>query len=146
MKCSGCGACVKAGQVVNIAEAAFIDQQKTLYVGTSSLKKTPVKMILPSKVPQEFFESEVYAIYPVGGLGTNSPLLISGKSGFEHQYTQPHSQLDTPFTRFFVKGLLYSAFGNSILYLVFGPPAWMFWISTLAWAGIYYNFTRKTKS
>jgi hypothetical protein len=143
MKCAGCGACVKAERVLDIEERAKIDDRKTLYVGTSSLKKKPVKMILLSQVPQDFFEGEVYAIYPTGGLGTNSPLTIAGMLASEYQYAQPHPQLDTPFTRFFVKGLLYSAFANSILYLVFGPPAWMFWASTWAWAGVYYYFTRK---
>jgi hypothetical protein len=144
MKCAGCGACMKAERVVDIEERAKTDDCKTLYVGISSLRKKPVKMILLSKIPQEFFESDVYAIYPTGGLGANSPLVIAGNLASEYQYSQPHPQLDTPFTRFFVKGLLYSAFANSILYIIFGPPAWMFWASTLSWAGVYYYLTRKT--
>jgi hypothetical protein len=143
MKCPSCRACLKAEKVLGIEERSQIESLKSLYVGTSFLKKKPVKMILPSTIPQEFFDGEVYAIYPIAGLGFNSLLAIGGKLASEYQYAQSHPQLDTPFTRFFVKGLLYSAFANSILYLIFGPPAWMFWASTFAWAGVYHYFTRK---
>lgn len=130
-----CRAEMRSVQIDGIEEISLIDKDTSLYLG--SCKE---KLLLP---PALVLNHPLYAIYPVNGMGRKSPLLVCGESDY---YLQPHPQLDTPFTRFFVKGLLFSGMGNVILLAFLHPPIAVFWISLLIWAGVYFYYSRKIKA
>jgi hypothetical protein len=130
-----CRAEMRSVQIDGIEEISLIDKDSSLYLGSGG-----EKLLMP---PALVLKPPLYAIYPVNGMQRSSPLLVCGESDY---YFQQHPQLDTPFTRFFVKGLLYSGIGNAVLFALLHPPVWVFWVSLLAWAGIYYYFSRKIKA
>jgi hypothetical protein len=130
-----CRAEMRSVQVDDIEETTLIDKDTSLYLGSGG-----EKLLLP---PALVLKPPLYVIYSVNGMQRSSPLLVCGESDY---YFQPHPQLETPFTRFFVKGLLYSGIGNAILFAFLHPPILVFWISLFAWAGIYYYFSRKIKA
>jgi hypothetical protein len=133
-KCSACRVQLRLRQIENIEERVEVNALNSFFVGTS--EERIVKMILPAS----FIGPSAFAFFPTHGIGVNSPLSFFTE---KNNYPQSHPQLESPFTRFFVKGMLFSGLGNLIPFMLFAPPIWMFWVSTFAWATVYYYFTRK---
>jgi hypothetical protein len=143
---------MKTLPVSEVEHAVNLDKGKDLYRGTLPDSKM-VRIIAPPKAYAKIIESKLHAIFPVKGMGVKSPLaIIMERLAPEAQpdtvmvaysFPQPHPQLDKPFDRFFIKGLLYSGIGNAIAFAFIHPPIWMFWIALFAFAGVYYYCFRK---
>lgn len=143
--CPSCRGQMRSAPVTNLEYRVSLDKERDLYVGSLPPKDEEaagsiVKMIVPLGVTSQIYDAEIRAVFPASGMAKRSPLVVCvGDS----ELSQPHPQTDRPFTRFFVKGLLYSALGNVIPYILIRPPVWMLWGFTFAFAGVYYYFSRK---
>jgi hypothetical protein len=152
MFCSHCFAEMKALSISNVEHAVNLDKDKDLYKGILP-NSSMVRIVAPTKVYAKIIESRLHAIFPAKGMAVQRPLAIimerttiqgqSDKALIADSFIQPHPQLDKPFDRFFIKGLLYSGLGNAIAFSFIRPPIWMFWIALFAFAGVYYYYSRK---
>lgn len=135
--CPNCRGAMKSAELHDLENRTLLKSGKDLFTAKTAddftVKFTSLNF-------GSIFSSTLYAVFPAQGMATRSPLTIV----FDREdFPQDHPQLDRPFTRFFIKGLLYSVFWNIIPFAIFNPPVIIFWLSTVAFAGAYYYFSRK---
>jgi uncharacterized protein YbaR (Trm112 family) len=141
--CPSCRGQMRSVPVKNLEHRVSLDKDRDLYVGSLPPKDSAgptVKVIVPVGVAPQIYEAEVCAVFPTSGMAKRSPLLVCAG---DQEFPQPHPQTDRPFTRFFIKGLLYSGVCNVVPFALIRPPVFIFWLSTFAFAGVYYYCSRK---
>lgn len=151
MYCGVCFAEMRSGLVGNVKHAVRLSGGQDLYSGLVGAQETHCKFVAPASASNSIFRAKLYAIFPAKGLGAKSPLVVlqdfpsldDEQSSRLDAWRQAHPQLDSPFDRFFKKGMLYSGIGNAIAIAFLEPPVWMFWLFLFGFAFLYYYYSRK---
>jgi hypothetical protein len=145
--CQNCFAEMLAYGVAQVEFKVALNNSQDFYTGISSRTAETAKtsFVASPLLEARLCSNEVFAVYPAAGMLKNKPLLVLCNSDAAELETIPqrHPQIDRPFSRFFIKGMTYSALGNSLVYALIQPPVWQLFGSLFLFAGLYAFYSRK---